>query len=221
MTGQRIAQIAPNCAELRRVCAAHAAELGDELLLVGHVLAALERPHEVERVVGKRHVERVRHLKLHLVAQPLRVGERAGARRLHRAQRDPDALRAVLARDVPRRAADPAADVEDARRRRAAVAADAGPLEHRVDHVDLRLHVVLARAARVVAVVHVLAPHLLPHARALVVKLGDALAELGRRAQLAGRHLLGDGGARRRRAGGQPEGEAEADDGECEHALAR
>ena len=67
--------------ERRRTNAIEGKRAATNLLLVGHMLAALHGPHEVERVVRERLVERVRHLERH-VGQPLLLRDGVGARRL-------------------------------------------------------------------------------------------------------------------------------------------
>ena len=105
--------------------------------------------------------------------------------------------------DVPGASADAAPDVRDRERRLDSVEVHARPLEGVVDHVHLRLGVVLAvGAVRVVPVVHVLAPLRLPQAAALVVERRDALVERGRRADERRRDVLEVEAEARGRAGG-------------------
>jgi len=142
------------------------------------VLPRLERPDKVERLVRERHLERVCHLKRELVAESGGGGELVGALRLVRRQRDADAVAPERAGDVARRAPDAAADVEHAARRR--LSATSRPQEHLVDHVALRLYVVLPLGpGGIVAVVHVLAPHALPQRGAPIVERGDAALQVG------------------------------------------
>eukprot|EP00982_Pelagococcus_subviridis_P017000 31506-Pelagococcus_subviridis.AAC.4 len=92
---------------------ADARELVHERLLVRHVLAALHAVHEVERGVFKRRVKRVRDLDAHETLVDVRGvrGYLVRSRRLHRGERDARRGASKLPREVPRPAADAAADV--------------------------------------------------------------------------------------------------------------
>jgi len=50
---------------------------------IGHVLPALHRPHQIKRAIGKRLLQRVRHLKLALLPQPGLLADGVRARGLH------------------------------------------------------------------------------------------------------------------------------------------
>mmetsp|Transcript_31326 Transcript_31326/g.74448 ORF Transcript_31326/g.74448 Transcript_31326/m.74448 type:complete len:259 (+) Transcript_31326:145-921(+) len=95
----------------------HAGHLPHVGGLVRHVLPRLAGPHEVERVVLKLHLERVHDHELD-VADAALLRELVAALDLLRRERDADDLRVGEHRgELPRCAADAAADVEDALRR--------------------------------------------------------------------------------------------------------
>ena len=122
-----------------------------------------------------------------------RPRELVAPRRLLRRQRQAHDVRAVLPRDVPRRAADAAPDVQHAQAAPVPPAPGghavrAAELERLLDHVVLRLDVARERrrllSFAVVPMMHVLPPDLLPDPRALVVELADPPLELRVRARL-------------------------------------
>mmetsp|Transcript_14174 Transcript_14174/g.35544 ORF Transcript_14174/g.35544 Transcript_14174/m.35544 type:complete len:300 (-) Transcript_14174:190-1089(-) len=150
----------------------HANHFIDIFCLVGHVLATLARPHEVEGVVGKVHVESIHHLKVCLFVDTLFLGELRRAFHLFRAERDGGDIRMLwqeFFREVARRSPESAPYVENFFHLRAVNGLRA-PLVHFVDEVKLcflEVFLLVPRGAFFVCVVpevDVLSPVVLEHA---------------------------------------------------------
>mmetsp|Transcript_5614 Transcript_5614/g.18928 ORF Transcript_5614/g.18928 Transcript_5614/m.18928 type:complete len:224 (-) Transcript_5614:87-758(-) len=168
---------------------AHARELVDKLLLIRHVLAALHRPHEIKRAVLKRHVQRVGDLIARFISQTLLTRQRIRPRRLNRRQSHAFGLTPILFRHEPRRAADTAPDVHDARHR-----IHARPLQTLCNHIHLRLRMIQTPTILssithgVIPMMHVRTiasalrrPHVFPQPARLVVKLCNPIIQRLRR----------------------------------------
>mmetsp|Transcript_86344 Transcript_86344/g.241461 ORF Transcript_86344/g.241461 Transcript_86344/m.241461 type:complete len:260 (+) Transcript_86344:1560-2339(+) len=164
---------------------AHAAHFAHELILVGHVLAALEGPHEVEGVIGKGHMQGVGHEKATGFPLACRLRKRLCLLPLLAAQGYASGGAAEFSLQVSSRPPDATANVQHRQwRARGACRRNRRPTKHLLDHGYLRQAVVRKGALetlRVKPMVKVLAPNLHPDPCRRVVKVRNALLQSLRR----------------------------------------